>query len=146
MAVSSAQQLLRDLRRCAPEALPPYLVRQRWFGGKARPIGGVRVVDVVPVVPDRAFIVLAEVRYQDGPKETYVLPLWKADPSAAGTHPASGEALCLPGHGTTPGTVLQDGRRLPPGALPTCAALLARAIAMPCPPQPSATARRQWRG
>jgi trehalose synthase-fused probable maltokinase len=107
MATSSTQQLFKDLRKSASEVLPPYLVRQRWFGGKARRIGGVQVVDLVSILGDRAFVVLAEVRYEDGPKETYVLPLWKVDPTAVGGHAGSGEALRLPGAGA-PDTVLQD--------------------------------------
>jgi trehalose synthase-fused probable maltokinase len=75
MAGNGTKRLLENLRKHASGALPGYVSRQRWFGGKARPIRDVRLVDVVPVMEQRAFVLFVEVRYQEGPKETYVLPL-----------------------------------------------------------------------
>lgn len=102
MAASGTRKLLMDLRRCASDTLPEYLTRQRWFGGKARPIRDVRLVDVVPLVADRAFVVFLEVRYVEGPKESYLLPLVKV------TGSGSGDAVRLSGDGMGPHAALQD--------------------------------------
>ena len=75
MTAAATKALLEDLRGHLPLVLPEFLSRQRWFGGKARPIRSVHLVDVVPLPPEQAFILFAEVRYLDGPEETYVLPL-----------------------------------------------------------------------
>jgi trehalose synthase-fused probable maltokinase len=100
-----ARKLLTELRRYASGALPEYLIRQRWFGGKARAIRSVRLMDVVPMIADRAFVVFAEVRYADGPKETYVLPLLRVSGDAS---TGLGGALHLGGDGTEPSVVLHD--------------------------------------
>jgi len=57
--------------------LPDYLRRCRWFGGKARTIQTVEIVEAMPV-PHEAplgYITLIQVAYTDGEPETYVLPL-----------------------------------------------------------------------
>ncbi len=56
--------------------LPEFLPRQRWFGGKSRPISGCRLGDWLPLDRD-AVIALVEVRYGDGGETTdlYVVPL-----------------------------------------------------------------------
>ncbi len=59
------------------EALPAYLSRSRWFGGKARPIKSARIEEVFPL-SDAAHawhIALARVEYLSGDPETYVIPL-----------------------------------------------------------------------
>ena len=53
--------------------LPAYLVQQRWFGARSRRIKDVEVVDTVPIA--NAFLKVADVTYQSGEAETYVLPL-----------------------------------------------------------------------
>jgi maltose alpha-D-glucosyltransferase/alpha-amylase len=59
------------------QALVPFLERQRWFGGKARPIALARFVDWATLRSGNhpAFLTLAEVLYRDGGRERYVLPL-----------------------------------------------------------------------
>ncbi|HSX78988.1 MAG TPA: putative maltokinase, partial [Candidatus Saccharimonadia bacterium] len=57
--------------------LPSYIRRCRWFGGKARTIQTVEIVEAMPV-PHEAplgYITLIQVTYTDGEPETYVLPL-----------------------------------------------------------------------
>src|SRR5690348_14067916 len=58
--------------------LPAFLARQRWFGGKARRVDSVDLLDVVPL-KDRqvsAELVLAQVHYEDhAPDEVYCVPL-----------------------------------------------------------------------
>jgi maltose alpha-D-glucosyltransferase/alpha-amylase len=56
--------------------LPPYLRRQRWFGGKARLIESVRFADWgdLPAGSTWAFLTLLEVHFEDG-SDLYTLPL-----------------------------------------------------------------------
>jgi maltose alpha-D-glucosyltransferase / alpha-amylase len=57
-------------------ALPAFLARQRWFGGKARSIAGVRVFDGGPLQPPLTpFLAVADVLFADGGTERYALPL-----------------------------------------------------------------------
>jgi maltose alpha-D-glucosyltransferase/alpha-amylase len=59
------------------QALVPFLQRQRWFGGKARPVASARFFDWVTLRRGThpAFLSLVEVSYRDGGSERYVLPL-----------------------------------------------------------------------
>ena len=61
----------------AERVLAPYLLRVRWFGGKARVIQSVRVTDTVPLgtKDDRALLLLLEVSYNEGFAERYQLPV-----------------------------------------------------------------------
>jgi maltose alpha-D-glucosyltransferase / alpha-amylase len=57
-------------------ALPAFLVRQRWFGSKGRPIARVRVFDGGPLQPPLTpFLAVADVEFTDGGSERYALPL-----------------------------------------------------------------------
>ncbi len=64
-------------RRALEAALPSYLRRARWFGGKARHIKQTRLVDDVAVTHDgfAARMLFVEVEYNDAEPETYVVPL-----------------------------------------------------------------------
>ncbi|HEX6230298.1 MAG TPA: maltose alpha-D-glucosyltransferase [Actinomycetota bacterium] len=71
-------------RRALEEVLPGYLRGRRWFGGKARRIRSVELVDAIPVAPDGGrrtgvrtpgYLCLVRVEYAEGDPETYVLPL-----------------------------------------------------------------------
>jgi maltose alpha-D-glucosyltransferase/alpha-amylase len=57
--------------------LPPYLLKRRWFGGKARQIKWSEVREILPVVhgDSEAYVLLIEVAYVEGDGETYALPL-----------------------------------------------------------------------
>ncbi|HVK19241.1 MAG TPA: putative maltokinase [Fimbriiglobus sp.] len=94
-------------------ALPEFLHAQRWFGGKARQIGAVRVIDWgrLPDVPT-AFATVLEVAYADGKPEQYFVPLTVAE--------IQGEATVARLTGPTGEAVLCDG--LADDAV--CAALL----------------------
>jgi maltose alpha-D-glucosyltransferase / alpha-amylase len=79
MPISSFSEesfLVALLSSLSPE-LPQFLVKQRWFGGKARTISSVEVSDIVPfrVNTLRSYFVLARVKYASGPAETYAIPL-----------------------------------------------------------------------
>jgi maltose alpha-D-glucosyltransferase / alpha-amylase len=75
---SSPEDLfLAALKESLPSALPQFLVRQRWFGGKARTISSVEVSDIIPFHSGglRSYFILAHVKYSSGPVETYDIPL-----------------------------------------------------------------------
>jgi maltose alpha-D-glucosyltransferase/alpha-amylase len=55
-------------------ALPAFLPRQRWFGGKARTISATSIIDWGELPGVRAVLTLIEVRYEDGGSETYFAP------------------------------------------------------------------------
>jgi maltose alpha-D-glucosyltransferase / alpha-amylase len=59
-------------------ALPAYLMKSRWFRGKARKISAIRVTDAIPLPMrggGRAVIALLNVSYVHESPETYVLPM-----------------------------------------------------------------------
>jgi maltose alpha-D-glucosyltransferase/alpha-amylase len=59
------------------EALPRYLAGRRWFGGKAREVPAVALLDTAPLPlgEGKARITLIQAHYTDGPAETYQLVL-----------------------------------------------------------------------
>jgi maltose alpha-D-glucosyltransferase/alpha-amylase len=59
------------------ESLVPFLLRQRWFGGKSRTIRAARFLDwgLVRKGADPMFATIVEVDYEDGGRERYLLPL-----------------------------------------------------------------------
>ncbi|MFZ0911074.1 MAG: putative maltokinase [Candidatus Acidiferrales bacterium] len=71
------KQEFTELQKTLPSILPSFLLAQRWFGGKAREIRGIEVVDVIPfgASQSESFILLARVEYETGTRETYLLPL-----------------------------------------------------------------------
>ena len=78
--------LLQQRDKGSLEALlPDYLRRCRWFGGKARTIQTVEIVEAVPVLHEAPLgsLTLIQVTYTDGEPETYVLPLaWTTEEHA----------------------------------------------------------------
>jgi maltose alpha-D-glucosyltransferase/alpha-amylase len=79
--LSSEDFLLAALKNGLPSALPQFLAKQRWFGGKARTIRSVEVSDVVPFSSETlaSYLILARVEYSGGSAETYHIPLVRAD-------------------------------------------------------------------
>ena len=84
--------------RVLEQALPAWLQRQRWFGGKARSVHTARVVDWVQLphasdTPTNGFPALffIQVEYAEGPHDMYQLPLTLSTGDAAdeiiGAHP-----------------------------------------------------------
>jgi maltose alpha-D-glucosyltransferase / alpha-amylase len=59
------------------EALMPFLQRQRWFGGKARPMRNARVIDwgLLRRGHQPLFLTVTDVEYADGSRERYFVPL-----------------------------------------------------------------------
>jgi maltose alpha-D-glucosyltransferase / alpha-amylase len=89
MAESAAgREVYPELRKSLPSQLPAYLMNQRWFGGKARAIRSVDVLDVVPIpLPQQnqhALLLIISVQYAAGVGEGYALPVLRqaASPEA----------------------------------------------------------------
>jgi maltose alpha-D-glucosyltransferase/alpha-amylase len=57
--------------------LPPYVMARRWFGGKARRLKSVRILEAIPLPfePSEAFLTLLQVEYAEGDPDIYVLSL-----------------------------------------------------------------------
>ncbi len=64
-------------RHSLEAALPGYLRRRRWFGGKARKIRATTILEAAPMPadPDRFHWTLMRVDYADGEPETYLIPI-----------------------------------------------------------------------
>jgi trehalose synthase-fused probable maltokinase len=75
------QTLLEGEARARLEAaLPECLARQRWFGGKARIVAAARITETISIPSNEpeAMVLFVDVAYQEGPQETYVLPVTAA--------------------------------------------------------------------
>jgi maltose alpha-D-glucosyltransferase/alpha-amylase len=59
------------------EILPRYMMSLRWFGGKARGMENVRIIDhaSIPLAEGTAYFLLMEVSYRDGMPDIYQLPV-----------------------------------------------------------------------
>ncbi|HEV8342399.1 MAG TPA: maltose alpha-D-glucosyltransferase [Candidatus Binatia bacterium] len=57
--------------------LPDYLRSCRWFGGKAKRLRSVNIVETIPIpLPNsRAYILFLQTNYVEGEAETYILPI-----------------------------------------------------------------------
>ena len=74
-------------RRLETDLFPAYLLHQRWFGGKARTIERVRLLDygVLQAAAPPIYLALIEVVYTAGEAETYALLLGISTDEAAKT-------------------------------------------------------------
>jgi maltose alpha-D-glucosyltransferase/alpha-amylase len=74
---SSLAERFAELDRSLPGPLADFLDDKRWFGGKARRIRTIHIQDIVPItLPTfEPLIVFARVVYEQGPHETYAIPL-----------------------------------------------------------------------
>lgn len=63
--------------RLEDDVLPRYLKNCRWFGGKAKIIRNIRIVESIPVakISDASYILLLEVSYTEDSQDLYLLPL-----------------------------------------------------------------------
>jgi len=76
IAFTDWPSLLAESERPALErVLPQFLMRQRWFGGKARPIEKVTIRDAALVPDHAAALVIVDIHYTEGNDDTYLLPL-----------------------------------------------------------------------
>ena len=70
--------VLEGVARTRLEAqLPDLLKAQRWFGGKARDVASVQIIDriMMPSAPPDMVFLIVDVAYADGGHEHYVLPI-----------------------------------------------------------------------
>jgi trehalose synthase-fused probable maltokinase len=76
--------MLSGLRESLPAQLPAFLAAQRWFGGKARRILSVEILDAIPVGGDEAntIVLFGRVKYLEGADEIYSIPLVVAEANA----------------------------------------------------------------
>ena len=65
------------------KALPDFLCKQRWFGGKSRKIGTIALLDWAQLPNTESALTLLSIRFEDGSADTYFLLLAKAFGSAA---------------------------------------------------------------
>jgi maltose alpha-D-glucosyltransferase / alpha-amylase len=77
MAADSWENLLEGAGedRLETTVLAEYLPKQRWFGGKARPVRKTRIVDWSRLPESQAVLTLVEVEYESGDPDTYLVPL-----------------------------------------------------------------------
>jgi trehalose synthase-fused probable maltokinase len=70
-------QMISDLRQRLLSQLPSFLAAQRWFGGKARQIIGIDIVDAIPIsgTEPKALLLTVAVKYGEGKTETYSIPV-----------------------------------------------------------------------
>jgi maltose alpha-D-glucosyltransferase/alpha-amylase len=77
-------ELLQGTARVPLEiALPQFLVRQRWFGGKARSIDRVSIRDTALVPGMDVALLIVDVRYLEGNDDAYFVPLIHFTPEQA---------------------------------------------------------------
>jgi trehalose synthase-fused probable maltokinase len=77
------------------KALAPFLRAQRWFGGKARSIARVRVLDWGSLGHPALLLLVVGVEFEDGGAERYALPLGLVSRGAAETIVAARPAAAL---------------------------------------------------
>jgi maltose alpha-D-glucosyltransferase/alpha-amylase len=63
--------------RLEEEIFPRYLKTCRWFGGKAKTIRQIRIVDDIPMIKDSdvSHALILQVKYTEGAKDLYLLPI-----------------------------------------------------------------------
>jgi maltose alpha-D-glucosyltransferase/alpha-amylase len=66
------------VRSSIAAVLPRYLVAQTWFRSRDRRLRAFRIVDIIPVVPMKHFLLLVWVEYTSGDPEHYVLAVGTA--------------------------------------------------------------------
>lgn len=70
--------LKRDvIEKLENHILPNYIMHLRWFGGKARGMTGMRIIDTanIPMEEGSTYILLIEITYRDGLPDIYQLPV-----------------------------------------------------------------------
>ena len=94
------KDIVPELRRALAPQLPAFLMKQRWFGGKARKIESAELSDIVPIrmqVTSEAYLLMVSVKYADGNEESYAMPVVPvANTNANVTLEAEGASLHIP--------------------------------------------------
>jgi maltose alpha-D-glucosyltransferase / alpha-amylase len=101
------REMYPNLQKLLAPQLPAFLVRQRWFGGKARQIRSADVVDTISLHADglEAILLVVRVKYADGAEENYAIPVVRKEDA---NPQADSSALKLEGAGGTGPVVLAD--------------------------------------
>jgi maltose alpha-D-glucosyltransferase/alpha-amylase len=93
--------------------IPAFLMRQRWFGGKARTIDTASVRTWAALPDCDGVLLLVDVRYGDGASDIYSLPLVWLDSdrvqTLSGKHPEVVFAPCRNGQGAICDATFDDG-------------------------------------
>ena len=86
--VGVGKELVPELRRSLAPQLPGFLIKQRWFGGKARKISSAELIDVVPIrmQTSEALLLVITVKYVDNIEESYAMPVLRAANAVSYTH------------------------------------------------------------
>ncbi|MCF8108088.1 MAG: maltose alpha-D-glucosyltransferase [Desulfohalobiaceae bacterium] len=85
------ENILQENGKGLKHLLPAYLQSRRWFGGKGKKFSTVHILDDIRIAwnEEHAHILLVQVEYDDGLRETYSLPLaFAAGPKASEIHQA----------------------------------------------------------
>ena len=80
--------VLKDFGANLDSALPAYIAKQRWFGGKSRTIRSTRIASTTSI-DAASLIALVEITYTDASTDTYQLPLGLASEADASALQAS---------------------------------------------------------
>ena len=83
--LGAGKKMASTLQTALASQLPEYLLKQRWFGGKARKVASVDVVDTlsIPAGGGNAYIFVVVVHYDDGADEFYAIPLVRSEGAGA---------------------------------------------------------------
>jgi trehalose synthase-fused probable maltokinase len=71
------RQIISELRQTLFSQLPAFLAAKRWFGGKARQIVGIDIIDTIPIsgTEPKSIVLMVAVKYAVGKEETYSIPI-----------------------------------------------------------------------
>jgi maltose alpha-D-glucosyltransferase/alpha-amylase len=99
-----------QLRKTIALQLPEFLLRQRWFGGKARRIDSAEIIDSIPLstITAESFVLIVSVKYAGGIDETYAMPFVRAANAAPNSGTDSSSLRLQTSDGADP-VVLTDG-------------------------------------
>jgi maltose alpha-D-glucosyltransferase/alpha-amylase len=85
--LGAGKKMDSTLQTALAAQFPEYLLKQRWFGGKARNIASVGVIDtlLIPLSSGNSYLFVAVVRYADGgADEFYSIPLVRSEGAGTG--------------------------------------------------------------
>jgi maltose alpha-D-glucosyltransferase / alpha-amylase len=75
--VGVGKEMHPQLRSALAAQLPAFLMKQRWFGGKARGISSAELADIIliPAPAQAALLLMVTVKYADNTDESYAMPV-----------------------------------------------------------------------
>jgi trehalose synthase-fused probable maltokinase len=78
--VGVGKEMYPQLRSSLAAQLPAFLMKQRWFGGKARRISSAELADIIsiPTPAQAALLLMVTVKYADNTDESYAVPVLRA--------------------------------------------------------------------